>query len=81
MATNIHLSLERMGGSDLTNPYSNQHTAFHITFYERLTGLNLGSLIKESRERNLRIGRLYGKDGSKNSDAFRQSLFTVSCCL
>jgi hypothetical protein len=86
MATNIHLSSERMGGSDLTNPYSNPHTAFHITFYERVAGLNLDGLIKRSRDRKLKIGRLYGrqkKDGDKNIDgngyrlAFRQSSFTV----
>ena len=79
-----------MGGSDLTNPYSNPHTAFHITFYERVAGLNLDGLIKRSRERKLKIGRLYGrqkKDGDKNVDrngyrlAFRQSSFTVSYCL
>jgi hypothetical protein len=90
MATNIHLSSERMGGSDLTNPYSNPHTAFHITFYERIAGSNLDGLIKRSRERELKIGRLYGrqsKDGDKNIDGngdglvFRQSSFTVSYCL
>jgi hypothetical protein len=93
MATSIHLSCERRGGSESTNPYSNPHTAFHITFYERLTEENLegftasdlGSLIKESRERGLRIGLLYGRprqdeknsDGDKDELAFRQSSFTV----
>jgi len=93
MATNIHLSCERRGGSELSNPYSNPDIAFHITFYERLTKENLGltaedlpRLIKESRTRDLKVGHLYSKqpeDNNKKLDelAFRQSSFTVGFCV
>jgi hypothetical protein len=83
MAIDLHLSDERRGGSEVTNPYSNPHNAFHITFYERL-GSGSDALIKRSLEKNLKIGHLYNKpqkDYGKNAAdklAFRQSSFTVS---
>ncbi|GAB1201074.1 hypothetical protein APSETT444_010461 [Aspergillus pseudonomiae] len=85
MATDIHLSGERRGGSEATNPYSNPHNAFYITFYERLQNPPSG-LLEASCRRRLKIGRLYAKpqadndrDGKENDTelAFRQSSFTV----
>ncbi|KAL4971370.1 hypothetical protein BDW66DRAFT_155736 [Aspergillus desertorum] len=85
MATDIHLSGERRGGSEATNPYSNPHNAFHITFYERLQNQTSG-LLEASHRRRLRIGRLYAKpqenndmNGKENDAelAFRQSSFTM----
>lgn len=61
MAVNIHLLYEERVGEESTKTYSDSHTAFYITFYERLTQENLegltarnfGSLIEESRDRKV----------------------------
>ncbi|KAF4770557.1 hypothetical protein HAV15_012827 [Penicillium sp. str.  len=86
IATDIHLSGARKGGSEATNPYSNPTSAFYITFFEQLLVLSSDELLETSLRRNLKIGRLYDKpredsdkDNNRNSAklAFRQSSFTT----
>ncbi len=36
IATDLHLSDKQRGGSEFTNPYSDPHNAFHITFFESI---------------------------------------------
>lgn len=84
-AVELHLSGQRRGGSELTNPYSDMQNAFHITFFERLED-DIKFTEETSQELGLKIGRLYERPqeaghsaGSEDSDtlAFRRSSFTV----
>lgn len=83
MATELHMSCRRRGGSELTNPYSNIYNGFHITFYEKL-GNNNALEIRDLE--NWKTGQLYSKEdenGDEDDDEnlqFRQSAFTV-CTL
>jgi hypothetical protein len=80
MATKLHLSCERRGGSGATNPYIDNRNAFHITFYEMLGKLDRPEKFK-NRKKEWKIGELYPKpreDGRNNDDLlFRQSALTV----
>ncbi|KAJ6779951.1 hypothetical protein PWT90_06597 [Aphanocladium album] len=85
MAANLHLSGERRAGSESSNPYSNSHNAFHITFFERLQHHALPSGDRSTElGRDLKIGHLYdrSRDPYFNNRTlpelkFRQSSFTV----
>lgn len=85
LATELHLSGQRRGGSELTNPYSGMQNAFHITFFERLDGHGIDTT-EASQRLNLKIGHLYERpkeagdraDGMDPYDlAFRRSSFTL----
>ncbi|KAF7535560.1 hypothetical protein G7054_g5267 [Neopestalotiopsis clavispora] len=92
-ATNLHLSNGRIGGSKNTNPYSDPHSPFHVSFFEKLTEeyelgepwMSVKETIEASRKKNLKIGYLYGRPqkGGNNSEdnqnlrAFRKSSFTM----
>jgi hypothetical protein len=86
--TDLHLSDGRMGGSETTNPHSDSHNPFHVSFYEKFPGPDVNGLVQASDKKKLKIGHLYEKPrenrGSENnmSDdlAFRKSSFTVSSC-
>lgn len=85
IAINRHISCQRKSGSESKNPYSSFDYAFHITFYEMLPRDTPSGLIELSRQRNLKIGHLYGKpdrnssntNGNNNGPAFRESSLTV----
>lgn len=44
----MHLSCERRGGEDTTNPYRNRQNAFHITFYEMVPTFNAQHDLEQS---------------------------------
>lgn len=92
-ATNLHLSNGRIGGSKNTNPYSDPHSPFHVSFFKKLTEVYelekyskyVEETIEASRKKNMKIGYLYGRsqkgcnDSKENQSlrAFRRSSFTM----
>jgi hypothetical protein len=84
-ATNLHLSNGRIRGSKTTNPYSDPHTPFHITFFQKIERVSSKDEVKASREKHQKFGYLYEKPqkggdhrkDNKDLRAFRKSSFTM----
>jgi hypothetical protein len=85
MATKLHLSCLRRGGSKLANPYFDIYKAFHITFYEKVEGLPLWTCPRSKsyeewkKYEEWKIGYLHEKPGASvgKGQVFRQSAFTM----